>query len=173
MTKKLDKLLKICATSGIHLERTKLPKNLKAILYSDKETDPVISIDYSICTYKETACVLAEEIGHYYTSCGNLLTDSNLHKSIINKQENIARRWAFKYMISLSDLIAAHKAACTSLYEVAEHLDITEEFLREATKVYGSIYGTYIVHQGYRIYFDPLWVISEEEGAATNENQST
>lgn len=164
MANKLDKLLKICATSGIHIERTKLPKNLKAILYSDTETHPVISIDYSIRTYKEAACVLAEEVGHYYTSCGNLLTDSNLHKSIINKQENIAKRWAFKYMISFSDLIDAHKAGCSTLYEVAEHLDITEEFLRNAAKVYENIYGAYIVHQGYRIYFDPLWVIDEEEG---------
>ena len=59
-------------------------------MYSDSNTDPVISLDYSIGTYKETACVLAEEVGHYYTSCGNLLTDSNLHKSIKNKQECIA-----------------------------------------------------------------------------------
>ena len=162
MTKKLDTLLNICATSGIHIERTKLPKNLKAIMYSDSNTDPVISLDYSIGTYKETACVLAEEVGHYYTSCGNLLTDSNLHKAIINKQECIARRWAFKYMISFSDLIDAHKAGCSTLYEVAEHLEITEKFLKEAAKVYESIYGAYIVYQGYRIYFSPLWVIPEE-----------
>ncbi len=162
MTKKLDKLLNICATSGIHIVRTKLPKNLKAIIYSDNNTEPVISLDHSINTYKETACILAEEVGHYYTSCGNLLTDSNLHKSIVRKQENIAKRWAFQYMISLSDLIDAHKASCATIYEVAEHLQVTEEFLKEAVKVYESIYGTYIVHQGYRIYFDPLWVIAEE-----------
>lgn len=163
MSRKLDKLLKICTTSGIHLERTKLPNNLKAILYSDNDTEPVITIDPSVETYKEAACLLAEEIGHYFTSCGNLLTDSNLHKSIINKQEYIAKKWAFKYLLSLSDLINAHKAGCSSLYEVAEYLEITEEFLKSAAKIYNNMYGTYIIHTGYKIYFDPLWVISEEE----------
>lgn len=162
MTKKLDTLLKICTTSGIHIERTKLPENLKALFYSDQDTDPVIILNETIQTYNEAACTLAEEVGHYYTSYGNLLTDSNLPKSIGNKQENIAKRWAFKYMISLSDLIEAYKAGCSTIYEVAENLDITEEFLRSAAKVYENIYGTYIAHQGYRIYFDPLWV--EEDG---------
>lgn len=162
MINKLDKLLNICATSGIHIERTILPKKLKAIIYSDDNTDPVISLDHSICTYKEEACVLAEEVGHYYTSCGNLITDSNLHKAIVKKQENIAKRWAFQYMISLSDLVDAHKAGCATIYEVAEYLEITEEFLKEAAKAYESIYGAYIVHQGYRIYFDPLWVKIDE-----------
>ena len=153
MTRKLDKLLKICTVSGIHIERAKLPANLKAILYSDNDTDPIITLNESIATCDDAACTLAEELGHYYTSHGNLLI-GNLHKSIINKQETIAKRWAF----TLSDLIDAHKACCATLHEVAEHLEITEEFLRDAAKVYASMYGTYIVHQGYRVYFEPLWV---------------
>ena len=163
MTKKLDKLLKICATSGIHIERTKLPTNMKAFYYSDQDIDPVISIDYSVDNQNEVACVLAEEVGHYYTSSGNLLTDSDLHKSIVRKQENIAKRWAFKYMVSLSDLINAHNASCQTLNEVAEFLNITEEFLRDAAQAYENIYGSYILHQGFKIYFNPLWVIKEED----------
>lgn len=165
---KLDKLLNICATSGIHIERTKLPANLKAIYFAEHNTAPVISIDYSINTRSEAACILAEEVGHYYTSSGNLLTDSDLHKTIISKQESVAKRWAFKYMISLSDIIDAHRASCSTLHEVAEFLCITEDFLKDAARLYANVYGTYIIHDGYKIFFDPLWVISENEDLYNN-----
>jgi len=163
MRSKLDRLQNLCAASGIHIERIKLPANLKAIYYADPKTTPVVVIDSSVNTHNEEACLLAEEIGHHFTSCGNLLTDSDLHKTIISKQEYLARKWAFKYMISLSDLVDAHLSGCRTIHDVAEHLEITDEFLREAVKVFENIYGSYKLHNGYRIYFDPLWVEKIDE----------
>lgn len=148
-----EKLLIQAESYNLSIIEKQFKSNVKGLIKNRK-----IGIRKGITTTEKT-CILAEELGHFHTSSGNILDTTIVNN---RKQECIARRWAFKYMISLSDLIDAHKAGCTTLYEVAEHLEITEEFLKEAAKAYESIYGAYIVHQGYRIYFDPLWVKVDE-----------
>ena len=48
-------------------------------------------------TRRKKCCVLAEEIGHYYTTVGNILDQSNDGK---RKQELQARLWAYNKLIS-------------------------------------------------------------------------
>ena len=40
-------------------------------------------------TENEKTCILAEELGHYYTSSGNILDQSNINN---RKQEKVARK---------------------------------------------------------------------------------
>lgn len=86
----------------------------------------------------EKACVLAEEIGHYYTTVGNILDQSNTGN---RKQEIQARKWAVDKMISIEDLFRAAEQPCRNLYEIAEYLDVTEDFLLEAIEVFKKRYG--------------------------------
>lgn len=51
-----------------------------------------IAIRKDIPTQAKKACVLAEELGHHYTSAGNIL-DQNKTENI--KQERKARMWAY------------------------------------------------------------------------------
>ena len=56
-------------------------------------------------------------------------------------------------------LIRAYEAGCGNLYEMAEFLDATEEYLKEAMQCYHAKYGVYAVVDNYVIYFEPFAVI--------------
>ena len=103
----------------------------------------------------EKACVLAEELGHHYTTVGNILDQS---KAENRKQERRARLWAYKKMFDLVDLVSAYKHGCRNRYEIAEYLGVTEQFLEEALIVYKEKYGLYTKLDKYMICFEPLTV---------------
>lgn len=100
----------------------------------------------------EKACVLAEELGHYYTTIGNILDMSVVSN---RKQERQARLWAYNKQIGLTGLIRAYEAGCTNRYETAEYLEVTEEFLEECIQCYREKYGEYKIVDNYTIYFIP------------------
>lgn len=100
----------------------------------------------------EKTCVLAEELGHYYTTVGNILDMSVVSN---RKQERQARLWAYNKQIGLTGLIRAYEAGCTNRYETAEYLEVTEEFLEECIQCYREKYGEYKVVDNYTIYFIP------------------
>lgn len=101
---------------------------------------------------KQKACVLAEEMGHYYTTVGDILNQSNSEN---RKQEHRARLWAYNKKIGLSRLIKAYKAKCNTLYDISEFLDVSEDFLQEALEYYREIYGTGTMVDKYFIQFEP------------------
>jgi hypothetical protein len=108
-------------------------------------------------TATEKSCVLAEELGHYYTSAGDILNLSDLRNL---KQELKARHWAFNKQIGLMGIIRAYEGRCKNKAEMAEFLEITEEFLEDALKYYKSKYGVYTALDNYIIYFEPnLYVL--------------
>lgn len=75
----------------------------------------------------EKACVLAEELGHHYTSVGDILDMTDIGN---RKQERQARLWGYNKLIGLSGLIKAYEAGCQDKYEVAEFLGVTDEYLQ-------------------------------------------
>lgn len=102
----------------------------------------------------QKACVLAEELGHYHTTAGNILDQSKVEN---RKQERRARLWAYNKMITLEKLAAAKTAGCRNRYEIAEYLEVSEEFLQEAVNTYKEIYNAGCHQYGdYLICFDPL-----------------
>ena len=115
-----------------------------------------IAIRKDIETQAEKSCVLAEEIGHYHTSSGNIL-DQNKVES--RKQEYRARLYGYNLKIGLAGLIRAYEARCRNRYEMAEYLDVTEEYLEEAIDCYKAKYGLYASVDNYIIYFEPFAVM--------------
>ena len=102
-------------------------------------------------------CVLAEELGHYYTTTGNILEQQ---ETVNRKQERRARIWAYDKLINLFGIIRAHNAGCQSPYEITEYLDVTEEFLLEALEFYKTRYGTSTIYAGeYYIIFEPVLAV--------------
>ena len=108
-------------------------------------------------TELEKKCVLAEELGHHYTSVGNILDQTDTSN---RKQERRARVWAYCKLLSLDDLIDSCKCGCTNRYEIADHLNVTEEFLIDCLAYYREKYGLYTKHKNYVVYFDPLGILS-------------
>ena len=104
----------------------------------------------------EKACVLAEELGHHYTTVGDIMDQSAAEN---RKQEQRARAIAYNKMIGLYGLLNSYLAGCRNRYEVADYLGITEEFFEEALEYYRSKYGTCAIVDNYMIFFEPLGVL--------------
>lgn len=109
-------------------------------------------------TEKEKKCVMAEELGHYYTGFGNILDQS---PTANRKQEFHGRIYAYNKLVGLMGIIDAYKNNCMNLGETAEHLDITEEFLKEALAYYKTKYGDYVTIDNYTIFFEPHIAVLE------------
>lgn len=111
-----------------------------------------IAIRQNIPTLKQKADVLAEEMGHYYTSVGRIV-EQNTVEDI--KQERKARLWGYDKRIGLFGLIRAFNAHCESLHDIAEYLDVSEDSLFEAIEYYRQKYGICVRVDNYMIYFEP------------------
>lgn len=114
-----------------------------------------IAIEKNI-TSTEKSCILAEEIGHHYTSVGNILDLSVIEN---RKQERQARLWAYNKQIGLRGLIKAYEHGCKSRHEIAEFLEVTEEFLDDAVRCYREKYGVYTAVDNHLVYFIPQLII--------------
>ena len=113
--------------------------------------DGCVLVGSHLKTTAEKACILAEQLGHHYTASGNITSNSIVSR----KQERLGRKTAYEMLLLLDDLAAALKV-CRSKYEVAEHLQITEEFLDNAVEYYFQRYGCWIQTQHGMLYFKPL-----------------
>ena len=106
----------------------------------------------------QKACVLAEELGHKHTTYGDILEQYSINEQ---KQEQRARLWAYNKMIGLHGIINSYKHGCSSLHDMAEFLEVTEEFLSEALNRYRNKYGCYATIDNYIIYFEPYIAVME------------
>ncbi len=111
-----------------------------------------IAIKKDIPTLKEKACVLAEEIGHFLVNFGNILDQEIMDN---RKQEYKAMAYAFDTQVGLDGLIKIYESGCTSIYDAAECLGITERFFEDALKYYEGKYGIFVTYNQYIIYFKP------------------
>lgn len=109
-------------------------------------------------TTAEKSCVLAEELGHHHTTVGNILDQTDVSNC---KQERLARLWAYNKQIGLSGIIQGYRAHCRSRYDLAEYLEVSEDFLQEALECYREKYGVYTELDGYVIYFEPCLIVME------------
>lgn len=121
--------------------------------------DNLIIIDKRIPTFIERACILAEELGHYHTSCGDIHDQSDICN---RKQELRARQWAYQCMLPLDRIVQAHHARISGRYELAEYLGVTEEFLQAAIDRFTERYGLSVrADDRHIITFDPLGVLEQ------------
>lgn len=132
----------------------------KPLIYNDgRIKGKRIAIRKDIETSAEKACVLAEELGHYHTSVGNILNMEDLSN---RKQERQARIWGYNKLIGLTGIIKAFQSGCQSRHEVADLLDVTEEYLQECIDCYKDKYGVYTEIDDYVIYFIPNLAVMEK-----------
>ena len=117
-----------------------------------------IAIRQDISTSTEKACVLAEELGHYHTSVGRILNQSDAENQ---KQEMRARMWAYDRQVGLIGIVESFRAGCQTLSEMAEYLEVTEQFLKDALERYRQKYGIYTTIDHYIIYFEPHLAVVE------------
>jgi Domain of unknown function (DUF955). len=146
-----DNLIREAEQHGIDIYEKPLMRRIKG-LYADG----VVWINRRIPTTKEKACILAEELGHYHTSAGDILDQSDIRN---RKQEKVAREWAYERLVPLDKIIEAHHARVSSRHDFAEFLGVTEPFLQAAIERYREKYGPHTIVGQYVICFDPLGVV--------------
>lgn len=112
-----------------------------------------IAIRRDIPTLTKKADVLAEELGHYYTSVGRIVEQDTVNA---RKQERTARLWAYNKRIGLTGILRAFQNHCTSRYEIAEYLGVSEDTLAEALEYYRQIYGEGVMVDNYLVQFEPV-----------------
>ena len=100
----------------------------------------------------QKTCVLAEELGHHHTSVGNILDMNDVRN---RKQERQARLWGYNKLIGLTGIIRAYEAGCQNCHEIAEFLDVTEEFLQDCIETYRGKYGLGTEIDGYYVMLIP------------------
>ena len=121
--------------------------------------DGNVAINKSVNNSTEKTCVLAEELGHHHTSVGNILDMDDMRN---RKQERQARLWGYNRLIGLTGIITAFRAGCQNRHEIAELLDVTEDFLQECIDCYRDKYGVYTELDNYVIYFIPNLAVMEK-----------
>ena len=123
-----------------------------------------VAIRRNLETMKKKACVLAEELGHYCTSSGNILDQTSVGNQ---KQEARARMWAYDKMIGLDGIVECWREGLHTVYEMAEHCGVDEEFMAAALEAYRGRYGMGVWHGDHYVYFEPclgvMRVIGSEE----------
>ena len=150
-----------------HSDEAGLVVKEKPLKYNDgRNKGNRIAIRQNIETQKEKACVLAEELGHHYTSSGNILDQTKVENV---KQEQRARMWAYNKQIGLYGIIDAYKRGCRNIHEMADHLDVTEEFLRDALEAYRLKYGQCVNIDNYTVYFEPYLMVADFDSYDSRE----
>lgn len=93
-----------------------------------------IAIRKTIETTTTKACILAEELGHYHTTVGDILDQSDTNN---RKQEYVARKWAYERVVPEEKIRLALSHGHTDIWDMAEYLGVDESFLKDALEYYG------------------------------------
>ena len=95
-----------------------------------------VSPDLALNNHKKYKSLLSEELGHHFTSNGNLIKiPKNYYEKLSNSKKEIkARRWAADYLISNNDFINALNNCISNIYNMSEYFDVTEELIKYKIK---------------------------------------
>lgn len=145
-----ETILRECNDNNIEVKEKIFKSKAKGLIKGNK-----IRINKNLA-YREKGCILAEELGHHYTSYGNILDLDDIRNK---KQEKRARNWAYEKYVGINKLINAFQKGIRTREELIEELGITEEFLLGALEHYKEKYGLYFEIDNYIIMFNPLNII--------------
>lgn len=122
--------------------------------YSGFYKDGIILIDKNLSETRK-AEVLYEELAHHKLTYGNILDQS---KWINRKFENYAKRHGYEAALPLRIIVEAHNYGVSSLYELADYVQLSEEHVLEILEHYKQKHGIGTHYGDYSITFDPLRV---------------
>ncbi len=135
-------------------ETNVMPNNLHGLWLGD-----LILIKRNLSEIRK-AEVLYEELAHHKLTYGNILDQSKFNN---RKFENYARRYGYEAALPLHIIVEAHNYGISNLYELAEYVQLREEYIAEILKHYKNKYGIGTHYGEYLITFDPLRVFKYKE----------
>ncbi|MDU0433913.1 ImmA/IrrE family metallo-endopeptidase [Staphylococcus haemolyticus] len=127
--------------------------------YSGFYKDGIILIDKNLSETRK-AEVLYEELAHHKLTYGNILDQS---KDINRKFENYARRHGYEAALPLRIIVEARNYGVSSLYELANYVQLSEKYIVEILRHYKQKYGYSTRYGTYVIQFEPLRVFEYKD----------
>ncbi|MFV0560268.1 MAG: ImmA/IrrE family metallo-endopeptidase [Enterococcus sp.] len=109
----------------------------------------IIYIDSSI-GYPRKREILAEEYGHYKTTCGNILHQTSADD---RKQEMVARNLSAALLVQPKDILRCFESGYKQIWECAEFLEISVETFTSAVKVYANQFEFLELNDNYTLWF--------------------
>lgn len=101
---------------------------------------------------KQKHGVLAEELGHHYKTYGDISNQTKLEN---RKQELVARREGYKFLLEPLDLIYAFRSGANTNYEIADFFQITEKEIDDIITDFRKQYGVGKKFDKYYVTFEP------------------
>lgn len=130
---KINIIYNIIETQNIIIEETNFKNTKSKVLYIKLNDLPaIIALDKSILFCRSLfLSILAEELGHHFTTQGDLLKESNSYsdKLIKNKKEILARKWASDFLISDDEFVQALNCCICNNVDMCDYFGVTEEIL--------------------------------------------
>lgn len=131
---KIEKIYQLIEIENIKLEiLDSLPDHIQGMYLKDEFSHPIIVINKSIVDDAlKLKIVLAEELGHHFTSVGDssVMFNSYTKRIQLDKSEIRALKWATEYLLPLDKLkdafIKMHYRKIDNIYD---ELEVPEEFL--------------------------------------------
>lgn len=126
----IARLLSIAEQEQIYVYTTYLPSHVRGV-YCRNSSGAVILLDKRIPSRRELGCILAEELGHHFTSTYNICNYySHMDAIRINREERMALIWAANELIPDEDFVDMLSwEQPPTRYEMAEHFYVTERLI--------------------------------------------
>lgn len=127
-------LLRIAYDEGIKVDYWDFEPPLEGIYVAIPDLPPVIGISNSLfeCSPR-FRCVLAEELGHHFTTAGDALPKKFFHyrdRLSVGRVEYRALKWAAEYLIPKKQLNKALRGWNNTLWSLADLFNVTEEMIQ-------------------------------------------
>lgn len=103
---------------------------------------------------KQKHCVLAEEMGHHVKTYGDITDQSKIENK---KQELVARRHGYTFILKPLDIVYAMKCGCKDVCEIAEFYELTANQVTDIMNDFKKQYGLGKRFDKYFIAFEPTF----------------
>ncbi|MBU2703651.1 Zn-dependent peptidase ImmA (M78 family) [Sporomusaceae bacterium BoRhaA] len=139
----VNKMLALAAQEGVLTSTFPLSPPLYGVYLENADTSAaVIGLSTYIQNESEKRCIMAEELGHHFTSAGICIPRNRefycySERTEITRTEYKALKWAANYLIPEHDLLDAIKSGLYEPWELAEHFDVTNEFAAFRLRLFG------------------------------------
>lgn len=110
--------------------------------------------------------VLAEELGHHYTTYGNITNQNEINNA---KQELVARSYSYKILVKPNDIVEAMRHGASNIYEVAEYVHVTVDTLYKIIDDFRKKYGIGVRVGNYYLQLEPNFGVIKDFGGLFNK----
>lgn len=137
----MKQLLELAESESIAVEYKRFKSAINGMYLHMPDCQPVIYLSLRLhSSFRLHRCVLAEELGHHFTSSGERVPKkyhSAQDRLSIDKCEYKALRWAANHLVPENNLLDAIASGLCEIWELAEEFDVTEEMMRFRMRLFG------------------------------------